>query len=49
MTTSIENEIYSYTYSLVTQGDTKFYSLTIPSEVLAKTLNRTGFVGDQLS
>jgi len=37
MTTSIENEIHSYTYSLVTQGDTKFYSLTMPSEVLAKT------------
>ena len=30
-------ETLSYTFSLVTQGKYKFYSLTMPSDVLAET------------
>ena len=32
-----ENDFLSYTASLITQGKHRFYSLTIPSDVLART------------
>lgn len=48
MTTSTEYETHSYTYSLVTQGDVKFYSLTIPSEVLAATCFVTNRFEDKI-
>jgi DGQHR domain-containing protein len=37
MTTGTDNEYLSYTASLITQGKHRFYTLTIPSDVLART------------
>jgi DGQHR domain-containing protein len=33
----VQHEELSYTFSLITQNDYKFYSLTIPSDILAET------------
>lgn len=38
MKETVDNlEEHSFTYSLITQGDIKFYSLTMPSDILAST------------
>ena len=37
MTDDFEFELESYTFSLITQGKFRFYSLTLPSKVLANT------------
>ena len=34
---SIENKLHKYSVSLVTQGKHRFYTLTMPSDILAKT------------
>ena len=45
----IEGEIVSYTASLITQGNSRFYTLAMPSDVLAKTCTVDTHEADPIS